>query len=296
MAVVEYKELSRSGNIDEQGYRAYRREFLVTTDNPLDGPRTVAAGVPIPFYSAYDCGDGETDLWARNKRQEATPIPGELYLWKYTLDYDSKPIDFGVGSNGGLTPSGSPQPQNAQPPNLRPWMIKFGSTQVEETITTDYSVPSKRIVASNGQPFEGLSVTRSIAQFTVTGWTILPGFEKVQQFVNSVNDGAFLGFAENTLKCVDYQIQSVFEQNAYFFQRDITIQIAQTDWDIRVLDAGTYEKVSMHKPNESIKDSTGNPVDSAVPLDGNGRRLGIGEPLIYLLFKGYPKRNFNLIV
>lgn len=59
MAVVEYQELSRSGSIDESGYRTYRREFLVRTDNPLDGPRPVAAGVPIPFYSAYDCGDGE---------------------------------------------------------------------------------------------------------------------------------------------------------------------------------------------------------------------------------------------
>jgi hypothetical protein len=298
MAVTEYKELSRSGSIDEQGYRTYRREFLVTTDNPLDGPLTVAAGVPVPFYSVYNLGDGEVDIYARCKKQDATPIPGELYLWKFTCDYDSKPMDFNVGSNGAMTPASDqePTPQNQQAPNLRPWMIKFGSTQVEEAITTDYSTPSKRIVASNGQPFDGLSVTRSIAQFTVTGWTVAPGFDKVQTYVNTVNDGAFLGFAENTLKCVDYQVQSVFEQNAYFYQRDITIQIAQTDWDIRVLDAGTYQKVSNSKPNEAIKDSTGNPVDSPVPLNGSGIKLEPGNPLVYLLFKGYPKRNFNTIV
>lgn len=296
MAVVEVKELSRSGNIDEQGYRSYRREFLVRTDDPLDGPLTVAAGVPVPFYSVYNLGGGEVDLFARCKRQDATPVPGELYLWRFTADYDSKPLDLNIGSNGGMTPSGEPQPFNAVAPNLRPWMIKFGSTQIEEVITTDYSVPSKRVVASNGQPFEGLSVTRSIAQFTVTGWTVLPGFDKVQTYVNTVNDAPFLGFAANTLKCVDYQIQSVYEQNAYFFQRDITLQIAQTDWDIRVLDAGTYETVSSSKPNEAIKDSTGNPVDAPYPLDGNGRKLAPGLPLTYLLFKGYPKRNYNFLV
>jgi hypothetical protein len=294
-------ELPRTGSIDEQGYRTYKREFIVESDgNDDDGPRAVALAVGLKYdlglYSQYDCGGSEVDLWARCKGQAVEAVPGQKNIWKFTANYDSKPFDFGVGSTD-LNAGEAPTAAANQDPTLRPLMIKSVTIEVEEAMTTDYSTPSKKVRASNGQAFSPpVMRKRYIPGFTITTWLNFAPWNRKADYTGAVNNDTFLGFAPNTLKCSSYEIQSVWEQNLYYYQIDITFLIGDPDWDVRVLDCGTYEYVSTVMPNEKIKDSQGNFVTDPVPLDGAGRKLALGDPLVYLLFKDSKQRAFANIL
>lgn len=50
MSVVSWTEIAgKNGGIDAMNYRNYTREFQVITNNPQDGPQTVAAAIPRRF-------------------------------------------------------------------------------------------------------------------------------------------------------------------------------------------------------------------------------------------------------
>ncbi|QEL13869.1 hypothetical protein [Limnoglobus roseus] len=300
MAIINMTEMPRVGSIDEQGYRSYRREWLVETDDVNDGPRAVANAVGLAYsvglYSQYNCGGSEVDLWARCKSQSSDPVQGQLNFWKFIANYDSKPFDNGTGSSD-LNAGTQPTPAATQEPTLRPLMVKSVTVEVEEALTTDYSMPSKKVRASNGQAFSPpVMRKRYIPGITITTWLAYAPWGKKADYTGAVNNDTFLGFAPNTLKCTGYEIQSVFEQNLYYYQIDLTFLIGDPDWDVRVLDCGTYEYISTTMPNEKIKDSQGNFVTDPVPLDGSGRKLPLGDALVYLLFKDCKQRAFNSIL
>lgn len=302
-------ELPPTGSIDEQGYRTYRRTWMVSCSDPTMGPRGVAefvglnaTGIPPGLYAQYQVNSWEIDLWARCKGQQAQPRnANDPYNWTFTADYDSKPFDFGTGSTD-LSAGTSPTAQSSTDPTLLPIMVKSVTIETDIALTTDYSTPSKKVQASNGQAFSpAVTVKRYTPGVQITTYTAFAPWANKVRYTGAVNNDTFLGFAPNTLLCSDYSIQSVFQQNQYYYQIDITFLIADPesgdpDWDLRVLDCGTYERIGPSKPNEKIKDSQGNFVTDPVCLDGNGKKLPLGDPLVYLLFRGHKFRAFSGIL
>lgn len=308
--VFSLREYNPTGGIDEQGYRTYRRTWHVTCSDATMGPRGVAEyvglnaqGIKPGLWAQYKVNDWEIDLYARCKKQDASLISAnDPHNWVFTADYDSKPFDFGAGGVNSLTPGTSPTDRTSVEPILLPWMFKSVTVEQDIAITTSYDIPSRKIRASNGQSYSpSPTVKRYIPGVQITTYAASPPWAKKVRYTGAINDATWQGFGPETVLCSNYEITSVFNQNLYYWQVDITLLLADPeagdpDWSLRILDAGSFEYISTVKPNEKIKDSQGNFVSDPVPLDGNGRKLAPGLPLIYNVYRQYKMRDFDAII
>lgn len=286
--------------------REYKRTYQVITDDPGDGPGIVATYVPTVLWEPYNTGQ-EVDLLARLKKKSARQInqQGDGFFWIVECEYNTQPIAQGENS-GGSPPSGDPAQQQQQSPENRNPVIEFGSEKTTKILVKDI-INGNEVCASNKQPFDPpLEVPAAFPTFTVTLFK-LPGadnFGNIATYTNSINSGAFLGFAAKRVLCTEYKLTSQWEQGAWFWQKQVSFKVnPDNDWNpIKILDAGTYEfKGSMGDPSnpmryQPILDQTGNPITSPVPLDGNGHKLAFGSPLVYREFNGYRQVNWANIL
>lgn len=282
--------------------REYKRTYQVITDDPGDGPGIVATYVPTVLWEAYDTGQ-ELDLLARLKKKSAKQLNanGDGFFWEVTCEYDTQPIAQGQ-NDAGSPPSGDPaQPQQQAPPDRNP-VVEFGSEKTTKLLVKDI-LNDAPVVASNGQPFDpAVEIPAAFPTFTVTLFKLPANdnFGNVATYTNSINSGAFLGFAAKRVLCTEYQLTTQWEQGAWFWSKKVSFKVnPDADWNpIRILDAGTYEiKGSMGDPGnpmryQPILDQTGNPVSSPVPLDKAGHRLPFGEELKYMEYNGYREVNW----
>lgn len=291
----EYRELSREGGIDEKGIRNYTRTYQVITSNFLDGPGVVSAYVPINLYASY-ITETETDLYAILKKKSAKPIePG---LWEVVCEFDSAPLDF--GTQGGQEPGAGSEPgqgNNQQTPTSRPWIIKCGSNKTTKLLTKD--LDNQEVVASNGQPFDPpLEVPSAFPTISITAFKDTFNFSSILTYTNAINEDAWQGFQPRRLRCIEYSATTVYENGAFFWQIDVTLEYnPDEDWNpVKILDAGTLWKESGAKPLQPIKDATGNPVSSPVPLNGAGIPLNAGDALVFQNFTAYREEEFADII
>lgn len=296
----EWRELpGREGYVDAELNRYYTRTFQVIVDSPTYGPGEVAALVPINMYASWSAGS-DFDFRAILKKKSAR-MTGQQdggYVWEVTCEYDSKPFDQ---KQGGASPSGNPG-QSATEPTARPWQIEFGSNKTTKMLGPK-DLDDKAVVASNGQPFDPLPEipyarpTISITCFKAIG---AESFGNVALYTNSINAGAWQGFAAKRVMCTEYKLQSQYEPGwGWFWQKSVSFEIYDEDLNpVKILDAGTYEKGSMsdNKPLP-ILDATGNPVSSPVSLNGGGGKLpNSATDLVYLDFTGYREVNWAGII
>lgn len=300
MAVISAVETRRGGNVDDKNFRNYYREWLLRTDNAQDGPLLVSAHLGLVLWSSYYNAPGESDIYAKCKTINVDPLPGELQAWILKATYDNKPYDTNSIANGTASPSASPgnatpQPPGGTDPATRNWSISFGAKQTEQHAYED--VNGQAAAASNGQPFEGgISYNVATPYFTLTTYSFAANFQKVGQYVNTLNNAMWQGFNTGTLRCVDYKIESQWEdQWGRFYKKDITCEINNDGWDVQVLNAGTHKHETATGWTPFV-DAFGKDVTSPVPLS-----LATGLPLVppappeYKSFQMYRLRNFNLI-
>mgnify|MGYP003612427028 CR=1 FL=1 len=294
----EVREIKREGGIDEKGVRRYTRTFQVITDDYTLGPGLVATLVPTLLYEPYNLGTGEADLYAILKRKDARPVEGQLGIWEVICEYDSAPLDF--GTQGGSSPGAGSAPgagNNQVAPNLRPWVIKCGSNKGTKFLQKD--VNNVDVVASNGQPFDPpLEVPTAFPTLQITAYKATFAFATILIYTNAINSDAWQGFAPRRLRCIEYTATTQYDNGAFFWQIDLTLEYnPDADWNpVKVLDAGTVYKESMSKPPQPILDSTGNPVTAPVPLNGAGMPLNAGAALVYLDFTAYREVAFAGII
>lgn len=307
MATYDVKEISRSGAIDDKGVRTYTRVFRVITSNPGDGPLLITAQVPFVLYETYNLGPGnDLDLAAILKRVDTQPEDVLAGIWQVTMTYDTaqNAVDKGTVQPGTTdTPpgggSGTPGTGNNQtPPDQRPWTLRWGSVQTDRLLVKDLSEEEAPVVNSAGQPFDPpISLPSANTTLSITGFTAVGDGSKIKRYMNKVNEHAFLGWDPGEARCTQYQLTSVYENGAFFWQVDVTIEFKDGGWNpVEVLDAGTLYKKSASLPLQPILDRAGNPVTAPVPLNGFGEPLTAGADPVYLEFQGYATVDFaNLI-
>lgn len=229
----------------------------------------------------------------------------ELLYWKLTASYDSKPYDAnsianatagGAGLGASPTSPASQSPPGGQSPASRNWSLSFGVKQTEARVFQD--VNGLAATASNGQPFEGgLTVPVSIPFFTLTTYSFTPNYQKPGQYVNRCNDAVFFGYNTYNLRCADYKIDSQFEQEwGCYYQKQITFEINEDGWDLRVLNAGT-QKYSASTGWTFFTDSFGKDVTTPIPLSlATGLPMPAGSAPEYKAFQVYRLKNFSLIL
>lgn len=293
----EIRSVAVDGSFDK-GIRHYTRQYKVWTDNTMAGPGQICTLAPDVLYAGWGHGT-EVDNWALCKKKSAKCLSESDggYLWAVTVEYDSEPFEKG---ENGLSPSGPPSDPAQTTPTSRPWQITFGSNKVEKLLGPE-DLAGTSVVASNDQPFDpppSVPYARPTIQITAYKAIGSESLGNVANFVNSINSAAWQGIPAKRAMCTEYQLQSQFEQGAWFWQKTVTIEIYDEDLNpVKVVDAGTYEKESAglgggYKP---ILDATGNPISSPVPLNGAGQKLA-SPPLYYKEFVGYREVNWASII
>lgn len=294
-------EIRRSGGIDSKGVRKYERVFRVYNDDPstarYDGPLLISSHIPAVRYEIYNLGSGEVDLSAYLKDWEITPISGQLGMWECRLVYDNDRLPTDLKGSQATTPE---QASSNTSPDVRPWVLKYGSVTRSELKTKD--VNDKKATNSAGVPFStGLQVpvTFPTISFSLYKATFDP--EKLL-YINSVNDNDYVTSYFTVLqrqgRITSYTADRVYEFGSFWWQIGITIEINFDKYNpIKILDAGTLYKASLTKPLQPILDKlNGNPVTQPVPLDGAGLPLNAGDPLVFIDFDCYEELDWSALI
>jgi hypothetical protein len=295
---------SRSGGISDDGHRSYTVVYQVESDSLNVEPDAVEDAVGIAYYAPYP-----TDPAARLKRKSVSQEGSELYFHSVTLEYDTKPSPFDKGTaeaGGAATPSEPGTNSGATPPNLRPWVVKWGSVQTEVPLEKDRTVndeypTGKPVVNSAGQPFDPpVMVPSSNPTLTITAFRLLQRSDLILVFMDAVNAFPFFGWPPGHARCTSYSVTSQYEQGAFFWQVDVTVEFRKKAWNpIRVLDAGTVKKTGSELDGYKYRpctDGLGQAVTSPVPLDGFGGQLAAGGTPVYLEFNGHDYADFSQLI
>lgn len=301
---------SRSGGIDADGHRSYTMVYQVESDSLNVEPDIVEDAVGIAYYAPYP-----TDLAARLKRKTVSQEGSELYFHQVVLEYDTRPSAADAGTVTPGEPGSAPAEAGANagqtPPNLRPWVLKWGSVQSERPLESD--LDGNAVTNSANQKFDPpIMIPVAMTTLSITAFRLQAQSDKIQRFLNKVNSRTFLGYPKYHARCTDYQITSQYEQGAYYWQVDVTITFKEpgsvvgpdSGWNpVRVLDAGTAEYSDPDgsgRKYRSIVDAMGQPVSQPVPLNGDGEKatpafLADNGP-VYLKFRAYKEDDFAQLI
>lgn len=279
----DVREIRNDVSFNDDGTTSITRTWMVQYDDFSPNLTTLAALVPV---ARWDIHPDLTACVAKRKSIRMTDIG----LWEITVDYDNK-----------TTPPDKQEAQDkTQDPTLKPPIYKFGSVKGTKTVNVDKV--GNAVVNSAGMPFEnGLEVPWCHPTINITTYKTTFDFTKVTTFVNCINQAEWVvsalpyTFPANTVLCTEYTFSSVFEQNAYYWQVDITLEYDPEGWNpVKILDAGTHEIGEAGEPPRPILSDDGTAgVTTPVPLDGNGLVLNSDDPVVYLNFVPYTEVDFD---
>lgn len=299
--------------------REYSRVFEVTTDNPADGPvsamanAAVTLGIPL-FGSSHpeDAGAVVSEITPTQDSESPT-------RWTVRVRYSSDlkapdAVQPGDPSDGGGAPPGSENAPGDRPENplARPPMWKFAFQQTQEAFRTGYKydlvtgaplVGSVDILNSAGLPFDPpvtVEVSRPLVTVTVnrSRWSL----PRAVDLIDSVNLKAWQGCNPRVVRCIGVDAESAFENGISYWRITYQFALKYDTWDLRVLDAGYMERDYSGESNggvtklKKIMDEWGREASDPVPLNGNGRRLPVGDTPIYKVFQVYRQRDFSKLV
>lgn len=290
MAVEDIRELfsDRSSGRDAKGRRSVR-VFLVLCDDVADGPEaaeiadTLPAGMAIP--SIGDAHPGDADKFVRSV--EAKPEAGEPCEFRVTVQY-STPVASGPGEE---------DPE--ENPLARPMTIGWGSTKT--------SVPVERATFIDGElewpdiPVESSAyevfdppIMRDFGRRVLTITHNEATFDSALAIVytDAVNEEAFVGCAPGTVKIASITASRHYENEVWYWAVEYQFDVNPDGWNLFIVDRGTRVLDAAGEKSVTAKDGDGNPYNSPIHLDGNGWKLGIDDPVVYLEYRIYPIKDF----
>lgn len=119
------------------------------------------------------------------------------------------------------------------------------------------------------------------------------------QFKDCVNQGEFLGYPPNTVKCKDIKPERIYDPDwGYYFRVVYQFEIRDDEdgngFTHLVLNAGYRQKKDGAGDPINVTDANGQQVTDAVPLQKDGSYKPGGDPY-YLQFYPFPSVDFSLL-
>jgi len=290
--------LEAGGQGNEGIQRRYVRRFRVITDDWRHGPMRVRTAPRIPrIGDIYEEADGTRDAGARCYAVEPETSE-EPRQWFVTASYSTSEDDIGDidKETGGAADANDPNNNAAEGPSndgsgesggdnplARPSEIVYEPQQGTKIVTLGYSLDDLNLIAvgqvpltaSSGEPIDPpIEIPDSWAMLTITRNELEFYDTKVEQFTNTINSTAFLGFDVGKVRCAGISARSVTESNLRFWQVTYSFEIRKTH-NVKFLDQGYYQLVGGNK--ERILDFGGGQLAAPWPLNGAGEELTPAE-------------------
>lgn len=227
---VQWPSADYSGDYKHQ--EKISLEWLIETDNPQDGPKTIQAEAqafptePLArVYQAYAYGN-DYDEFMLAKSLRLRRDPKSKYLWHAIVEYDNT-LDAGQGN---------------QNPLLRAPIDDWDIEQYQKAMERD--VDGELICTSAGQAFDPpieVDDTRPILTYTrnESSWP-----SQILTYQDVINSDTFLGvFPPRTAK-VNIRASKRFENDVKFYETRYVFHFRREGWDRVIINRGTRFKIS----------------------------------------------------
>lgn len=290
MAIAEVVEVSeKEGSVDALRRSTHVRNFLVETNDPLDGDvpvRTASDPVThltIPVIGATYSVHGATDPYSfvqslALRCLSASPNPSHS-LWQVTATYG--PYDsgqFGI--------------------DVTAWPIKcsWGAVSYERVCYED--AHGDPVVNSAGQLFaDPLVRDDDRPVLTVLRNERVDAYSDTlaDTYRDTVNKYVWNGYPAKTVKCKSITTsEPQFNAGSgwYYFAVTYVFEFDRDTFAKEIVDQGFSELDPTTGKLKKINDEDGQPFSEPQNLDGSGAPLPVGDPTVFLTIDLYEEKDF----
>jgi hypothetical protein len=189
---------------------------------------------------------------------------------KITIEYDNKRED-----------PQDPDEEKPQDTDAETWKKITITTEQQQVPLTDEGFDGQKggqpARNSAGDPVDGLTENRCLQKLTYTNTQVAnPNFQALLSYVNTTNDGPFLGGARRTVLCQGWN--GDYDDKRRLWNISVEFLYDPEQHVVEYYDAGFNEVVNGER--RAILDAANNPVSKPVPLS-NGVAVGIGVLTAY---------------
>lgn len=302
MGIVSATEVAgRTFQSDEKGYVEGSRKWVVVSDNLNEWPIAVAAAVGVDQYDPHPAYPSTIARFLQMSQRNP-----DANVWDVEIPYSDKPFDAEQQPNDLVTGGEQQTPTRtaAQPPEIRPAVWTFTRKEIVKVLERD-AVNDTPVVNSAGLPFDPpIEVPRSHQIIRIEFIKAVLNLESIRDYWDRVNNAEWKKFPRGSVRVNDFSVKSTFEKSGPsgmvgFWSCSCELEYNPDKWNPKkILDQGSIERVY-------VRDEFGNPIGqkyrpilvegqpAVMPLNGNGERLPVGQPLVYLDFNGYKELNFT---
>lgn len=291
---------------------------LVTERNPEQDSAYPRRWFVTVVNDTQPGGPAGGDNGAASSQQESL-LPNTANAGTFPSDSGG---NLGGAPNGGALGSqstsaaSSPQTPGQRPDNPleRPYSVSGSFQQTTEVLREAFKTDdngnnvkgSKSVLNSAGLMFDPpvtVEVSRPLMRIKKNYAELY--LANLCELQDAINYDWFKGFPPRTLRCVGIEYESGYENGTAFWSVTYNFAVNWLGWEIRVLDAGLYERFEIGtdaatgKPVyewRAIRDKHGEPITEPVPLDGKGKKKKPDDPETYLVFSAYKQRLFNSLI
>jgi hypothetical protein len=286
MAILSVAEMlgARSGGIDAQWRKTYRRAWRIVTDGPFAiGALGALNAVPVPLGHRYELKNNtgaiiEYDNFALALKGDAQidPDADDDCSWVVTVEYGPyDPTQF---------------PEN---PLSHPLKISWGGSRFERVVYEDKD--GNAVTNSAGDYFDPPVMaddSRPTLRITRNEQTYDPTYANTWK--DTVNADIFWGFAVHTVKLAlptgDLEYNPVC---GFYYVVTYEFEVNLKGWRKEILDQGMRQIVAGKK--QKILDDQGEDISSPALLDGNGAKLATGGTPAMITVEVYQEANFSAL-
>lgn len=301
---------------DEKGIETFTRSWRVVGD--AGTAPTFAAILSAVGVSRYDSHPQRDAMIARS---HSTKIVDKVAnIWEVQWTYSNAPLeltgDVPTSSSAGDPPSESQS--NSGNATARLPTISFSRRETMDVLEQD-ALTFESIVNTADEPFDPpIQIPRSRLNISINYKSILIDVPHVLAYLDTVNDDVWEGFPAGTLRVVDFQMKTVYEnytpsgatEPAILRMTDVTISLEHKaeGWQLSVLNRGRRMKVNSYTRDElgsivatvttwqAITDDTGQPVQEPVPLKADGTRATDPADFHYIDVNAYEESDFTNLI
>lgn len=262
-------------------------ELLIVSDAPNPDPYDIATNpVALPPYNAPVPGIGMRlnyggyQLVCSNRQWSFYDEDNE-FLIKLVVEYTSLSDEQAETEK----PEGEQTPESEAWQNIsmesysiekpaRGWVRRDEVGTIELGIIDDIRTHA---VNAAGDAVDGLTMKTSGLRMTYANTKVDdPDFQKLLEYVNTVNDDKWLGAGDYTVMIAGYRTE--YDQKNQSWSVSVEFVYDPAGHEIRYLNAGYNEKIGGER-RAIVDKSYGNPVTKPVPLDASGVALPLsGSP------------------
>ena len=238
MTILNTKELSARGRVDENGFRRWVVKHQVRTDARSDGPLSVLTDILSPAYaSSYSFGGHEKDLGAFRREAECELISEDdsHKLWRLEVVYSSSPVtrpDVTLHQGG----SGTDDPTSRV-------IISGSFVPYQAAVTRDrHGAP---VLNSAKELFEGLTKDANRPSLTIeTTYTkswFVSNFDLITRAISksALNDQSWFYHSEATWKLMGAPWKEVYFGTETYYTVVWSFELNVDTWHLKPADMGT---------------------------------------------------------